>query len=114
MPPREGNDVGCNKMPAARGNGMQLVQYLKFLICQNTLVIPTRDSSSRAKQNIVMQSKRLSSRAKRGILVFAGDAEAGGETRTKVPRFARDDSPGKQPRQNYLRPRFILRMRQRL
>jgi hypothetical protein len=32
MPPREGNDVGCNKMPAARGNGMQLGHYLGFLI----------------------------------------------------------------------------------
>jgi hypothetical protein len=24
--------VGCNKMPAARGNGMQLGHYLGFLI----------------------------------------------------------------------------------
>src|SRR5271155_537955 len=42
MPPREGNDVGCNKMPAARGNGMQLGHYLGVLICPNIFVIPSK------------------------------------------------------------------------
>jgi hypothetical protein len=32
MPPREGNDVGCNKMPAVRGNGMGWIFHLGFKV----------------------------------------------------------------------------------
>src|ERR1700740_1830644 len=45
MPPRDGNDVGCNKIPAARGNGMQLDRYLRL---SKVIVIPSeaRDPGS--------------------------------------------------------------------
>src|SRR5580700_1278792 len=53
MPPREGSDVGCNKMPAARGNGMQLDHY--FRIPDFT----KRSSSSRAKRGTLVHHSNV-------------------------------------------------------
>ena len=92
MPPREGSDVGCNKIPAERGKGMQR-DYPQFLTHQNRLVIPSeaRDLGS----SLRYQRRRRS--------------------KPKVPRFAREDSWywGKIA-ETRLDSRFGLRMRQRL
>jgi len=49
MPPRDGNDVGCNKMPAARGNGMQLGHYPIPNFSENKLIILKTNSPSGQK-----------------------------------------------------------------